>query len=118
MIREIKTEYRFSNVMIATYLAYVKTAFEADQTPVVFADVGSRCELKTLFQENLSKEQFERIEFRTYPHDPRVAENMAKGLSNAMFIVVDENGRFTDQISRSIGWSMAAAKTDALIVHH
>lgn len=118
MIREIKTEYRFSNVMIATYLAHVKTAFESNQTPIVFADVGSRSELKVLFQEQLTQEQFERIEFRAYPHDPRVAENLTKGLSYKLFIIIDEKGRFTDQISRSISWSMAAAKTDALIVHH
>jgi len=111
----ISTPYRFSSAIMFKYFSFIFNALAHERRVIIFGTPDVRLKIQTVFSDFLTKGSMDKIEVRAYPNSRAAALNLGRGMSGLSAILIDDNGRYTDDIVKSIG---SVDGANVMIVSH
>lgn len=94
--------YRFSKAMCEHYAAHIRSGLASGKKVMVFAGPEEREKLNMTLPASLTKEEMVQVVVFPYPCNPRVANNVGRGMTNVCAIFIGGVSNYTDLIKPTL----------------
>lgn len=115
MIQVHAVAYRFGAPMVEAYVSAIKLAMAGGRQVYLVGNQEVQAKFQRALPMFLTADEMAAIKTADYPRSETEANNLGRGSANTTFIIVDNDGRYTDIIASA---AEATNDPDVFFVHH